>query len=106
MHVLSISLASMAAGEYGSQPCQTRLCWNHLSEFFAATKIQNQSENKCYNQISCALRNLSCSLTAKAGGVGDCLINQVGERLDNGVGALGIRNRRVAGVREHVEVGA
>ena len=43
---------------------------------------------------------------AKAGGGGGCLVKQVGERMDDGVGALGIRNRRVAGVREHVEVGA
>ena len=43
---------------------------------------------------------------AKAGGGGGCLVNQVGERMDDGVGALGIRNRRVASVREHVEVGA
>lgn len=43
---------------------------------------------------------------AKAGGGGDCLINQVVERMDDGVGALGIRHRRIAGVREHVEGGA
>lgn len=76
------------------------------SGVLCCNKNEIQSEDKCNNQISCSLRNLSCSVMAKAGGGGGCLVNQVGERMDDGVGALGIRNRRVAGVREHLEVGA